>query len=65
MIESMEFWGLLVAVIAGFGLQIRYLISIREIVSNNAERITKLETETHLEFDKCRLHSCVGGVKNE
>ena len=63
MLESAEFWSLFLSVIAGFGLQIRYLISIREIVSNNSERITKLETETHLEFDKCRLHSCVGGGK--
>lgn len=64
MLDNIEFWGLLFSVVAGFGVEMKYLMDIREKVSNNTERITAIEKTTQLEFDKCRLHTC-GGVKNE
>ena len=58
MLDNIEFWGLLISVIAGIGVEVKYLIDIREKISDNTERIAKLETETHIEFNKCRMHSC-------
>lgn len=58
MLENVEFWGLFLPIVAGAGVQIKYLFDIREKLAENSERITKLETLTRLEFEKCNLHSC-------
>ena len=66
MFEDAQFWGLLITVVAGYAVNFKFLFDIRDRVEDNANRLTKLETETRLEFEKCRLHrSCIGGNVDE
>ena len=67
MFENVEFWALLITIVAGYGVEFKFIFDIRDKIEANSQRLTKLETETRLEFDKCRMHnSCMnGGSLNE
>lgn len=56
MFENLEFWGFLITLLARFSGTFAMLFDIRGKISDNSERITRLETKTSMEFDKCRLH---------
>lgn len=65
MFENVEFWALLVTIIAGYVLEFKFIGDIKDRLSENSQRLTKLETETHMEFEKCRLHkSCMNAGVN-
>lgn len=67
MFENVEFWALLLTIVAGYVLEFKFIGDIKDKIAENSQRLTKLETETRLEFEKCRMHnSCMnGGTLNE
>ena len=58
MIENVEFWGLLISILAGdFGIFYE-LFSLKNEISEVKQLNTELRKDMDVEFAKCRLHPC-------
>ena len=62
MIENIEFWALLISILAGFGAEFGLILGIKGDIAKNAQRIEEVNNHAEMEFAKCRLHGCKSEV---